>query len=40
MHSEADIRKAGRLLRYEPTHTIGRGIEEAMGGYEGIHEDI
>jgi UDP-N-acetylglucosamine 4-epimerase len=34
MHSQADIGKAGRLLGYEPTHTIGRGLDDALGWYE------
>jgi UDP-N-acetylglucosamine/UDP-N-acetyl-alpha-D-glucosaminouronate 4-epimerase len=32
-HSLADIGKARELLGYEPTHRIGRGIEEAMPWY-------
>jgi len=32
-HSLADIRKARRLLGYEPSHRIGRGLEEAMPWY-------
>lgn len=35
MHSLADIGKAGRLLRYQPTHTIGQGLKEALGWYIG-----
>jgi UDP-N-acetylglucosamine 4-epimerase len=35
LHSQADIGKAGRLLGYEPTHSIGRGLEDALGWYEG-----
>jgi UDP-N-acetylglucosamine 4-epimerase len=35
MHSQADVEKAGRLLGYAPTHTIERGLEEALGWYEG-----
>ena len=34
LHSQADIGKAGRLLGYEPTHTIGLGLDEAVGWYE------
>ena len=34
MHSQADIGKAGRLLGYDPTHTIGVGLDEALGWYE------
>ncbi|GFE58645.1 SDR family oxidoreductase [Geobacter sp. AOG1] len=33
LHSQADIGKAGRLLGYAPTHTIGRGLDEALGWY-------
>ena len=32
-HSLADIGKARRLLGFEPTHHIGRGLEEAMPWY-------
>lgn len=32
-HSQADISKAIRLLGYEPTHRIGKGLEEAMDWY-------
>jgi UDP-N-acetylglucosamine/UDP-N-acetylgalactosamine 4-epimerase len=32
-HSLADISKAKRLLGYEPTHTIGEGLSEAMDWY-------
>jgi UDP-N-acetylglucosamine/UDP-N-acetylgalactosamine 4-epimerase len=32
-HSLADIGKAKRLLGYEPTHAIGKGLAEAMGWY-------
>ncbi len=35
MHSQADIGKARRLLGYEPTHTIGQGLAESLGWYEG-----
>lgn len=34
MHSLADIGKARRLLGYQPTHTIGQGLQEALGWYE------
>jgi len=34
-HSLADISKAHRLLGYEPTHTIGDGLTEAMEWYLG-----
>lgn len=34
MHSQADIGKATRLLGYQPTHTIRRGLEEALEWYE------
>ncbi|MBF0104200.1 MAG: Vi polysaccharide biosynthesis UDP-N-acetylglucosaminuronic acid C-4 epimerase TviC [Deltaproteobacteria bacterium] len=33
LHSLADISKAKRLLGYSPTHTISRGLNEAMGWY-------
>lgn len=32
-HSLADISKAQRLLGYRPTHTLGEGLDEAMGWY-------
>jgi len=32
-HSLADISKAGRWLGYEPTHTVGDGLSEAMEWY-------
>ena len=32
-HSLADISKAERLLGYRPTHTLSRGLDEAMGWY-------
>jgi len=32
-HSLADIRKAHRLLGYEPTHTVSDGLSEAMEWY-------
>jgi UDP-N-acetylglucosamine 4-epimerase len=35
LHSQADIGKAHRLLGYEPTHTIGQGVAESLGWYEG-----
>jgi UDP-N-acetylglucosamine 4-epimerase len=34
MHSLADISKISRLLGYQPTHTIGQGLQEALGWYE------
>jgi len=34
MHSLADIGKARRLLGYEPTHTIERGLDESLAWYE------
>jgi UDP-N-acetylglucosamine/UDP-N-acetylgalactosamine 4-epimerase len=34
MHSLADIEKARRLLGYEPTHTIERGLSESLAWYE------
>jgi UDP-N-acetylglucosamine 4-epimerase len=34
-HSLADIGKARRLLGYEPTHSIGQGIAEALPWYIG-----
>jgi UDP-N-acetylglucosamine 4-epimerase len=33
LHSQADIGKARTLLGYEPTHTIGQGLAEALGWY-------
>lgn len=35
LHSPADVGKAQRLLGYEPTHTIGLGLAESLGWYEG-----
>ena len=32
-HSQADISKAKRLLGYEPSHGVRRGLEEALGWY-------
>jgi len=34
MHSLADIDKARRLLGYEPTHSIERGLDESLDWYE------
>jgi UDP-N-acetylglucosamine 4-epimerase len=34
-HSLADINKAQRLLGYEPSHTVGDGLSEAMEWYLG-----
>jgi len=34
LHSLADIGKARRLLGYEPTHTIERGLDESLVWYE------
>jgi UDP-N-acetylglucosamine 4-epimerase len=34
LHSLADIAKARRLLGYEPTHTIERGLDESLAWYE------
>ena len=34
LHSLADIGKARRLLGYEPTHTIERGLDESLDWYE------
>jgi len=34
MHSQADIRKASRLLGYCPTHSIEQGLDEALGWYK------
>jgi UDP-N-acetylglucosamine 4-epimerase len=36
LHSQADIGKARRLLGYEPTYSIGQGLAEALGWYEGL----
>lgn len=33
-HSLADVSKAKRLLGYEPTHTIGQGLELALDWYK------
>ena len=32
-HSQADISKARRLLGFEPTHTVERGLDEALDWY-------
>jgi len=32
-HSQADISKAKKLLKYEPSHKIDIGLEEAMDWY-------
>lgn len=32
-HSEADIFKAARLLGYQPTHTLARGLAETLDWY-------
>jgi UDP-N-acetylglucosamine/UDP-N-acetylgalactosamine 4-epimerase len=32
-HSEADISKASRLLGYQPTHVVEKGISEALAWY-------
>ncbi len=32
-HSQANINKAKKLLNYEPTHSISRGLDEAMDWY-------
>jgi UDP-N-acetylglucosamine/UDP-N-acetylgalactosamine 4-epimerase len=32
-HSEADISKAGRLLGYQPSHTVEQGLSEALDWY-------
>ena len=32
-HSQADISKARRILGYAPTHSVERGLKEAMGWY-------
>ncbi len=34
MHSLADVEKARRLLGYEPTHSIERGLDESLAWYE------
>jgi UDP-N-acetylglucosamine 4-epimerase len=34
LHSLADISKARRLLGYEPTHSIERGLDESLAWYE------
>jgi UDP-N-acetylglucosamine 4-epimerase len=33
LHSQADISKAQKLLGYEPSHKIARGLDEAMDWY-------
>lgn len=38
MHSLADIGKARRLLGYEPTHSIERGLDESLPWYEAHQE--
>jgi len=35
-HSQADISKAGRLIGYQPTHSISDGLEAAMDWYVGF----
>jgi UDP-N-acetylglucosamine 4-epimerase len=32
-HSQADISKATTMLDYNPTHSVGQGLKEAMPGY-------
>jgi UDP-N-acetylglucosamine 4-epimerase len=32
-HSQADISKAQHLLGYSPTHSIDKGLDEAMDWY-------
>jgi UDP-N-acetylglucosamine/UDP-N-acetylgalactosamine 4-epimerase len=34
LHSQADIGKARKLLGYDPSHTIERGLDEALGWYK------
>jgi len=34
LHSLADIGKAARLLGYEPTHGVERGLDESLAWYE------
>ena len=34
MHSQADIAKAMTLLGYRPTHSIGQGLDVALGWYQ------
>jgi UDP-N-acetylglucosamine 4-epimerase len=34
LHSLADVEKARRLLGYEPTHSIERGLDESLAWYE------
>jgi UDP-N-acetylglucosamine/UDP-N-acetylgalactosamine 4-epimerase len=36
-HSRADIGRARRLLGYEPTHRIEKGLDEALGWYVAMH---
>jgi UDP-N-acetylglucosamine 4-epimerase len=33
-HSQANIEKAGRLLGFEPTHTVEQGLDEALEWYK------
>lgn len=33
LHSQADINKAARLLGYEPSHTIDKGLDKALEWY-------
>lgn len=37
LHSRADISKARRLLGYEPTHSVERGLDEALSWYVAMH---
>lgn len=32
-HSQADVGKAQRLLRFQPTHTVAQGLDEALAWY-------
>jgi UDP-N-acetylglucosamine 4-epimerase len=32
-HSLASVEKAGKLLGYQPTHTIEKGLKEAISWY-------
>jgi UDP-N-acetylglucosamine 4-epimerase len=34
LHSLADIEKARRLLGYEPTHSLERGLDQSLGWYQ------
>jgi len=39
-HSQADIRKAARLLGYKPTHSVEQGLDEAASWYATHASDL